>query len=97
MDQAKEDPQDVPSRLEIGQTLLKYDSPDDGASWLRNVLELDPRNAEAHRSLAAYYTAKPDEQRAAYHQRQAEAAADRAAGSPASGRPNASPAPPRAE
>ena len=102
MDQAKEDPQDVPSRLEIGQTLLKYDSPDDGASWLRNVLELDPRNAEAHRSLADYYTAKPDEQRAAYHQRQAEAAADPAAGSPAagspaSGRPNASPAPPRAE
>ena len=74
MDQAKEDPNDIPSRLEIGQTLLKYDSPDDGASWLRNVLELNPGNAEAHRSLAEYYEMKQDERRAAYHLRQAEAA-----------------------
>jgi cytochrome c-type biogenesis protein CcmH/NrfG len=74
MDQAKEDPGDIASRLEIGQTLLKYDSPDDGASWLRNVLELDPTNAAAHRALAEYYSsAKKDDQRAAYHQRQAEA------------------------
>jgi len=74
MDQAKEDPNDIPSRLEIGQTLLKYDSPDDGASWLRNVLELNPGNAEAHRSLADYYETKQDERRAAYHLHQAEAA-----------------------
>lgn len=102
MDQAKEDPSDIASRLEIGQTLLKYDSPDDGASWLRNVLELDPRNAEAHRSLADYYAAKQDEQRAAFHQRQAEAAAASASdnpgsGSPAAGASDASPVPSRAE
>jgi len=74
MDQAKEDPGDIASRLEIGLTLLKYDSPDDGASWLRNVLELDPGNVAAHRALAEYYTGKQNDQRAAYHQRQAEAA-----------------------
>jgi tetratricopeptide (TPR) repeat protein len=73
MDQAKEDPNDIASRLEIGQTLLRYDSPDDGAAWLRNVLELDPRNAAAHRSLAEYFLSKDDSKRAAYHEQQAAA------------------------
>jgi Tfp pilus assembly protein PilF len=84
MDQAKEDPNDVASRLEIGQTLLRYDSPDDGAAWLRNVLELDPRNAAAHRSLAEYYRSKEDPKRAAYHEQQATGETESGASPPSS-------------
>ena len=71
MDKAKDDPEDVASRLEIGQTLLKYDSPDDGAHWLRNVLQLEPGNVAAHSGLADYYERQANEERAEFHRRRA--------------------------
>ena len=50
-----ERPGDVELRYEIGTTLLKYGSPDDGARWLRTVLEIDPDHAAARAALAAYH------------------------------------------
>jgi len=76
MDKAKDDPEDVASRLEIGQTLLKYDSPEDGAHWLRNVLQLEPDNSAAHAGLADYYERQDNSERADYHRRRAGQATD---------------------
>lgn len=84
MDKAKDDPEDIPSRLEIGLTLLKYDSPDDGAAWLRNVLQLDPNHLEAHRALSQYHESKGDAERSQFHQKAADEL-DKNADKPAGG------------
>lgn len=68
-----ERPHDVPLRYEIGLTLLRYGSPDDGAKWLRSVLELQPEHAGAHQALAAYYETRGDWRNARYHWQQAAA------------------------
>jgi Tfp pilus assembly protein PilF len=54
---AVERPDDAEIRYEIGMSLLKYGSPDDGAKWLRTVLELDPKHQKAQEALAAYHRA----------------------------------------
>ena len=51
---AKE-PQNADLRYQIGVILLKYESPEAGAGWLRSVLEFDPDHRLAHRALAEYY------------------------------------------
>jgi tetratricopeptide (TPR) repeat protein len=63
-------PDDVQLRLEIGTTLLKYGDPEDGARWMRTVLELDPDNQAAHRALAAYYANRGQWRQAAAHRQQ---------------------------
>ena len=47
-------------RYEIGTRLLKTSSPDDGAKWLRTVLEIEPNHVGAHSSLADYYLQRGD-------------------------------------
>ncbi|MFM8581969.1 MAG: tetratricopeptide repeat protein, partial [Planctomycetaceae bacterium] len=85
MDKAKDDPEDVASRLEIGLTLLKYDSPDDGAHWLRNVLQLDPENAAAHAGLAEYYERQKNVERYEFHRQRAGLAQEKPAPSKSTG------------
>jgi tetratricopeptide (TPR) repeat protein len=60
-------PDDAQLRYEIGTTLLKYGSPDDGVKWLQTVLRLQPDHPGAHQALAAYYEARGDRQRALPH------------------------------
>jgi tetratricopeptide (TPR) repeat protein len=67
---AVERPDDAGLRYEIGTTLLQYGSPEDGAKWLRTVLELDPNHRGAHQALAAYHQACGNWDRAGYHLRQ---------------------------
>lgn len=50
-----ERPKDPQLRYEIGVTLLRYGSPDDGVKWLQTVLELDPNHQAAQQALAAYH------------------------------------------
>ncbi|MCY2992603.1 MAG: FG-GAP-like repeat-containing protein [Planctomycetota bacterium] len=49
--QVLKQPRDPQLRYEIGMTLLKYSSPDDGAKWLRTVLELQPNHPGAQAAL----------------------------------------------
>lgn len=51
----KSNPTDVEARVSVGQMLLEFIDPDQGAYWLRTALELDPDNREALQPLAAYY------------------------------------------
>ena len=60
-----ERPDDVELRFEIGVTLLKFGSPEDGAKWIRTVLELQPDHAAARQTLAAYYESRGQWQAAA--------------------------------
>jgi tetratricopeptide (TPR) repeat protein len=68
-----ERPDDLELRYQIGATLLKYGSPEDGAKWLRTVLELHPDHAEANLALAAYYEARGDWRKALVHRERAAA------------------------
>ena len=72
-----ERPDDIELRYQIGTTLLKYASPDDGAKWLGTVLQLDPDHAKAHLGLAAYYEARGEREKALAHRLQAEAPRNR--------------------
>jgi predicted Zn-dependent protease len=62
-------PDDAELRCQIGTALLKYGSPDDGAKWLRTVLQLQPDHPGAHQALAAYYEARGDWPSARAHRR----------------------------
>ena len=64
-----ERPDDVEVRYDIGVTLLKYGSPDDGAKWLLTVVEQQPDHKAAHQALAAYYEIRGDWKKAALHRR----------------------------
>lgn len=48
-------PANVDLRYQIGEILLKYESPEAGAGWMRSVLEIDPTHQPAHQALADYY------------------------------------------
>jgi tetratricopeptide (TPR) repeat protein len=65
-----EQPGNAELRFEIGMTLLQYGDPDDGAKWLRTVLELQPDHAAARQALAAYYESRGDWQQAAVYRQQ---------------------------
>lgn len=65
-----ERPDDVEVRFDIGLTLLKYGSPEDGVKWLQTVLEQQPDHQAAHEVLAAYYESRGDLEAAALHRRQ---------------------------
>lgn len=64
-------PEDVDLRFEIGTLLMNYGDPDDGARWLRSVLQLDPHHRGAHQALAAHYEDQGLERDAVEHRRQA--------------------------
>ncbi len=63
--QVLSNPQDAELRYQIGRTLLRYGSPEDGARWLRTVLEIDPQHQGARQLLAEYEAAQRAAQPAA--------------------------------
>lgn len=52
------EPHNPELRYQIGRTLMRYGSPEDGARWLRTVLEIDPAHQGARQLLAAYEAAQ---------------------------------------
>jgi Tfp pilus assembly protein PilF len=60
-------PDDVEVRYDIGMTLLKYGSPEDGAKWLLTVVEQQPDHKRTHQALAVYYESLGDWENAAMH------------------------------
>ncbi len=55
MDQTRDKPRRADTRFEIGSQLLELGFRNDGASWLRSVLEVDPAHLAAHEALEKYY------------------------------------------
>jgi tetratricopeptide (TPR) repeat protein len=66
-------PDDPELRYELGIMLMRYRSRDDGASWLRSLLQYDPHHRRAHRALADYYSKIGEVDRANEHRRLADA------------------------
>jgi tetratricopeptide (TPR) repeat protein len=60
-DVLKDEPENVPARLQIGKVFLRYVSENQGLVWLNSVLELDGSNVEAHRLTAEYLESHLDE------------------------------------
>ena len=50
-----DEPRNIDLRYQLGEILLKYESPEAGAGWMRSVLEIDPNHQAAHQALADYY------------------------------------------
>ena len=65
-------PQNLEARLEIARTLLEHGDVNDGVAWLETILRFDPRNREAHVTLAGHYRKLGDEERARQHAEQAQ-------------------------
>ncbi len=55
MEQLSGDPGLMDVRAQVGQTLLNYGDPREGALWLENSLQFDPDHEATHRLLAEYY------------------------------------------
>lgn len=72
MDQVKKRSDDVELRHEIGMILMQYESPSEGARWLRSVLELQPKHRPTHAALAEYYRSIGNAKLAQQHLLQAE-------------------------
>jgi predicted Zn-dependent protease len=51
----KNDPTNPELRYEIGNLLLRFRSREDGAGWLKSLLQFDPTHHGAHEALADYY------------------------------------------
>lgn len=73
MDRVKADPKDTELRYQIGTILLQYDSPAEGAGWLRSVLELQPDHRPTHLALADYYEGRANRSLAERHRELANA------------------------
>lgn len=65
------EPQNVDLRFEIGMRLLQAGSVEDGAKWLRTVLEIQPDHADAHLALADVLERVGDYRNAAMHRQAA--------------------------
>lgn len=60
----RKDPQDTAARLKIGKIILQHESERTGVFWIRSIFAYDPKNQEAHRTLAEYFEGlkKPTEE-----------------------------------
>ncbi|MCY2978200.1 MAG: tetratricopeptide repeat protein [Planctomycetota bacterium] len=56
----RKDPHDTKSRIMIGKIVLEHQSERTGVFWIQSVFSYDPKNAEAHLTLADYYQGKKD-------------------------------------
>jgi tetratricopeptide (TPR) repeat protein len=74
LEQALSEPSNTQVRFELGQLLLKMGSSEDGARWLRSVLEIDPGHRAAHAALADHYANTGRGHLALEHRQQADAA-----------------------
>jgi tetratricopeptide (TPR) repeat protein len=64
-------PFDPALRAEFGKLHLGLGHKETGERWLLSALQLDPRHAAAHAALADYYQEQGDNERAAFHRREA--------------------------
>jgi len=74
-DHAESHPRDIAVRLELGKVSLALDRPVEAVAWWTSVLDLEPRNSEAHTLLATYYRREAHRnpafrERAAWHESQ---------------------------
>lgn len=68
----RKDPHDTKSRIMIAKIVLEHESERTGLFWLQSVFSYDPRNSEAHETIADFFDSKEnmspeDKKRAAYH------------------------------
>lgn len=67
-------------QAELGQLLLNVGVVDDGLTWLNRALQIDPRQARAHRALADYYESLGQSAKAQPHRALAGPAEDASVG-----------------
>lgn len=60
-DQLSKEPDNIDARLQIGEIFLKHLSENQGVVWLNSVLDLDPNNLIAHRTLAEYFRSREND------------------------------------
>lgn len=65
----RKEPGNVDLRYQIGSLLLKYESPESGAGWLRSVLEIDSSHRPTHEALVGYYELLGNRELADQHRR----------------------------
>lgn len=70
-DTARASPKDAEVRYEIGMILLEFESPADGAGWLRSVLDLQPDHVPTHKALAEFHRRQGNTTLAEQHARRA--------------------------
>lgn len=71
------EPGNAQLKFDIGLRLLRFGPADDGAKWLRTVLEIDPDHPGAHAALADYYQQRGEQAAAHAHRERALAAASK--------------------
>ena len=71
LEQILREPEKAELRYRAGTILMDYGSPDDGAKWLRSVVQLEPQHRAAHERLAEYHAARGENKLAEYHRRAA--------------------------
>jgi predicted Zn-dependent protease len=62
------EPENIEVRFTIAQLATEYVSPEDGAKWMRTVLEIQPNHPGANLALADYYQQRGDMAAASAHQ-----------------------------
>ncbi len=67
-------PNDPELHYKAGMIALRSGATEEGVRWLESALELDPKYAPAHKTLALYYQQIGDPGRAAHHSELAQAA-----------------------
>src|SRR5207245_8572730 len=67
--QVRKRPSDLALRYEIGTMLIRYRAREEGAGWLRSLLQYDPGHVAAHRALADYYSKIGETELAEQHRR----------------------------
>ena len=70
MDELREKPSGAKVRYEIGSTLLRYGSPDEGLIWVKSSLEADPRYKPSYEVLVKHFTATGQADYAKQYQQQ---------------------------
>ena len=72
LEELERNPARVGLRCEIGEILLEYGNPEEGAAWLQSVLEYAPHHPRACHALAGYFRRMGRETEAAAIERRAE-------------------------
>ncbi len=70
--QMSQRPHDPAVHCELGRLYLERGAKAAGEDWLLSALRLDPHYRPAHEALAKFYEEQGDEEKAAYHRRQAQ-------------------------
>ncbi|MBC7815782.1 MAG: tetratricopeptide repeat protein [Planctomycetaceae bacterium] len=72
LEELERNPAQVGLRYDIGEILLQYGNPEEGAAWLQSVLEYAPNHSKACHALAQYFRRLGRETEAAAIERRAQ-------------------------